>query len=98
MCCLSCEILHNKHVNEKRPFSQLFGEIWHFSQKVTTFKLMVDNTEESYHIEFFFIGSGRHAAFRKYVNGDNMLTQLFFTRMGNLVKMGKSAGGGGLPF
>ena len=39
---------------------------------------MVDNTEESYHIEFF-IGSGRHAAFRKYVNGDNRLTQLFFT-------------------
>ena len=53
MCCRSCEILHNKHVNEKRPFSQLFREIWHFSQKVTTFKLMVDNTEESYHIEFF---------------------------------------------
>ena len=26
------------------------------------------------------------------------LTQLFFTRMGNLVKMGKSAGGGWLPF
>ena len=46
----------------------------------------------------FFIGSGRHAAFRKYVNGDNRLTQLFFTRMGNLVKMGKSAGGGWLPF
>ena len=36
--------------------------------------------------------------FRKYVNGDNRLTQLFFTRMGNLVKMGKSAGGGWLPF
>ena len=32
------------------------------------------------------------------VSANAGLTQLFFTRMGNLVKMGKSAGGGWLPF
>ena len=37
----------------KRPFSQLFAEIGHFLQNLTMFKLMVDNTEESYHIELF---------------------------------------------